>query len=44
MNKQLVYFRWRPTTVEKETFGTAKMAEEAPHTLLGIMKRESTAS
>jgi hypothetical protein len=28
----------------EETFGTAKVAEEAPHSLLGIMKRETTAS
>jgi hypothetical protein len=31
------------TKVEKETFGTAKMAKEEPHSLLGIMKRETTA-
>jgi hypothetical protein len=30
-------------TTAEETFGTAKMAEEAPHSLGAIMKRETTA-
>jgi hypothetical protein len=31
-------------TAAEKIFGTAKMAEEAPHSLWGILKREATAS
>jgi hypothetical protein len=31
------------TMAEKENFSTAKMEEEAPRSLWGIMKRETTA-
>jgi hypothetical protein len=30
-------------TTAGEAFGKAKMTEEAPHSLVGIMKRETTA-